>query len=488
MNLSSRLTVQIAAIGASLLVTATGLIVVDRGSWAFLLVGSFLVAALASYLSSPLPRLFDVALVALLGGYSLFGRGFAYLGIPPLFVGEFVLALGITSLVVAPPPLRTFRTPLILLLLLFMLWGSVRTFPFVGQYGLDALRDGVVWAYATFAVLILAFIRSWTQLIALLRWFAHAIPLWLLWFPAFGVTYLLARDSIPSVPGTTVPVLGLKFGDMGVHLAGVAALLALRLHAKVAQGATVPRLLSRFETLAWGLWIVGFLIASSNRGALVSMLVSLAVVFLLRPISSGWLRAAAVAVTLSPLAFVVSIRPDAPPLALGVLQRVESVIAIATGREQEAIRAETARWRLNWWSDILGYTVFGEYRWGGKGYGINLANADGYQVLSDGSLRSPHNGHLTILARSGVPGAALWLALQGGFAIGLLTTQHRLRQRGEGVRADVGVWILAYWTAFMANASFDVFLEGPQGGIWFWVIFGLGLAWMRLAPVGKVDS
>jgi hypothetical protein len=31
----------------------------------------------------------------------------------------------------------------------------------------------------------------------------------------------------------------------------------------------------------------------------------------------------------------------------------------------------------------------------------------------------------------------------------------------------------------MVNASFDVYLEGPTGGIWFWVIFGTGLA----APV-----
>lgn len=36
--------------------------------------------------------------------------------------------------------------------------------------------------------------------------------------------------------------------------------------------------------------------------------------------------------------------------------------------------------------------------------------------------------------------------------------------------------MLAYWFAFMVNASFDVFLEGPQGGIWFWCLFGFGIA------------
>jgi hypothetical protein len=39
---------------------------------------------------------------------------------------------------------------------------------------------------------------------------------------------------------------------------------------------------------------------------------------------------------------------------------------------------------------------------------------------------------------------------------------------------------LAYWTARIVNMNFDVYLEGPMGGIWFWTIFGLGLATMWL--------
>jgi len=33
----------------------------------------------------------------------------------------------------------------------------------------------------------------------------------------------------------------------------------------------------------------------------------------------------------------------------------------------------------------------------------------------------------------------------------------------------------------MANASFDPYLQGPQGGIWFWSAVGLGMAAMRAA-------
>jgi len=30
--------------------------------------------------------------------------------------------------------------------------------------------------------------------------------------------------------------------------------------------------------------------------------------------------------------------------------------------------------------------------------------------------------------------------------------------------------------------TFDPYLEAPQGGIWFWALFGLGLVLIRLAP------
>ena len=34
--------------------------------------------------------------------------------------------------------------------------------------------------------------------------------------------------------------------------------------------------------------------------------------------------------------------------------------------------------------------------------------------------------------------------------------------------------LLAYWAAFLTNAAFDVYLEGPVGGVWFWCVFGVG--------------
>ena len=145
------------------------------------------------------------------------------------------------------------------------------------------------------------------------------------------------------------------------------------------------------------------------------------------------------------------------------------------------------QWRLDWWSKIIDYTIFGDFFWTGKGYGVNLANDDGFQVfeLFHGQpLRSPHNSHLTFLARSGVPGFIVWITLQVVFCISLVRAYRKAVRVGHHDWAKLNLWVLAYWFAFMVNATFDVFLEGPQGGIWFWCVFGFGIALIEVQRRG----
>jgi O-antigen ligase len=96
-------------------------------------------------------------------------------------------------------------------------------------------------------------------------------------------------------------------------------------------------------------------------------------------------------------------------------------------------------------------------------------------------LRAPHNTHVEILARSGVPGLVLWVLLQAIYGLSLLRAANRARQRGDMAWVPVLGLIFIYWLAALVNASFDPYLQGPQGGIWFWAMFGVGLAAMRMA-------
>jgi O-antigen ligase len=159
-----------------------------------------------------------------------------------------------------------------------------------------------------------------------------------------------------------------------------------------------------------------------------------------------------------------------------IITNIRSAFGGESEGDEEALQG-TRSWRLEWWGDIVGYTILGNHFWTGKGYGINLADEDGFQGTAwEGTLRNPHSVHLMVLARSGVPGLALWLALQLGFAISLTRAYLRARRLKQEWWALVNLWILAYWTAFLVNASFDVYLEGPQGGIWFWSLMGFGIA------------
>jgi len=148
-----------------------------------------------------------------------------------------------------------------------------------------------------------------------------------------------------------------------------------------------------------------------------------------------------------------------------------SVIGVSERLDLEG----TKSWRLKWWGEIRDYTVYGPFFWQGKGYGINLADSDGFQVgTRDEPLRSPHNSHLTFLARSGVPGFVLWILLQGFWAAAMFWSYIKAAQRQMALWSALFSWLMAYWLAFVVSASFDVFLEGPMAGIPFWSLFGMG--------------
>jgi hypothetical protein len=174
---------------------------------------------------------------------------------------------------------------------------------------------------------------------------------------------------------------------------------------------------------------------------------------------------------------------------IGPTQIARNVASIVDSSENggEAGLQDTKNWRETWWRKVWGYTIHGPYFLGGKGYGINLSDADGFQTLSDGSSRSPHSGHITILARSGVPGFALWLVIQFWFGGALLRGLLRARQAGALFWAQVDTCILIYWVAMLVNLSFDVYIEGPQGGIWFWSIIGIGMGALRLQGLSLQD-
>ena len=232
-------------------------------------------------------------------------------------------------------------------------------------------------------------------------------------------------------------------------------------------------------------------VAAANRGGLLAIFVALLAVLVLRPVAAGRklvVLAATVALTVASLLTFQSL--DTSPVqgpegdrAVSLQQISANLVSIVGLGRDEALEG-SRRWRLDWWRTILGYTVFGDRFWTGKGFGVNLADDDGFQTA--GRLRSPHNGHLTILAREGLPGAALWVLLQTAFGLAMARAYVRARRNRQDFWARVDLWIIAYWLASLTNMGFDVVLEGPQGGIWFWSLFGLGIAALQMQQGGSM--
>jgi len=154
-----------------------------------------------------------------------------------------------------------------------------------------------------------------------------------------------------------------------------------------------------------------------------------------------------------------------------IVENAKSIIG-QSGQQNEG----TKEWRLNWWNIIINDTLYGPLFWTGKGFGINLADADGFDgPRSPSPLRSPHNAHMTVLARAGVPGLVLWSIVLISWVGMQLNAMLSARARGHERWAELFLFIFCYAISILINATFDVTLEGPMQGIWFWCLFGFGV-------------
>lgn len=422
-------------------------------------------------------RVFLGGLVFILIGYAFFNRAFAYVGFPPIFVGELVLALGVLAFCYSARRWR--MTPVIAVMLLFMGWCLLQTVPYLPRYGTDALRDAVAWIYAGFAI-ILATVVLPEHFPTAVRLYRRVIPYYLAWVPVAGLTAATFDAVIPRIPGTEVPWLAFKGGDAGVLLAGIAAFILVGLYSRAEPHPRLP------EPLPWILWLASAGVVSVvNRGGMVAAsMIVFAFVFIRD--AGRWLGLLFVVSLLVVLGMVINPRiSGGGDREFSFSQLTDNVTSIFSSSDTGL--EGTKDFRLRWWGTIVDYTINGPYFWTGKGYGIALARSDGFDTTSATDLRSPHNGHIEVLARAGVPGLVLWILLQVTFAVSMLSAAFKARADGRRFWVQVLGWTFVMWLAGLANATFDPYLQGPQGGIWFWTSMGLGLAAMRAVHDGAPD-
>jgi hypothetical protein len=433
--------------------------------------------------------LFLAPLGVILVGYMFLGRSFAYLGFPPLYLGEVVLALGVIALLFGLIKLPRLTTILVALFA-YMGWGAILTVAALPAHGVDALRDGVIWGYGIFAILVAGALARWPdwpeRVVRFMTWPAILLVAWM---PALWAMLTWAPEWNVATPAGQ-PLLQMKPGDMAVHLAGVGALAGFGL---ILPSRLVSHRVAKYalDAVWWVTWWVGVVIVSSlNRGGMLALLASVMVLVILRP-RGMWSRPAVTGALVILVFLIGDIRIDtgarreislnqiaANLMSLPKVQSLEASAGDAIAAEEAAL-AGTVRWRVEWWAKIVDYTIRGPHFWTGKGFGLSLARTDEI-VGGTPDLRSPHNISMTVLARMGVPGAVLWLAFLALLAVSLIGGYFRRHMQVPDAVHKILAAVLVYLVAALVNGSFDVYLEGPQGGIWFWAVVGVGMAWLRL--------
>ena len=110
-------------------------------------------------------------------GYALLGKTVAYIGVPPLYIGEVVFALGIIAFLSSRCVIASFAALPNLLLALLIGWGIIRTLPYLRENGFDALRDSMLVLYGGFAFIVTALLLEKPERLQLLIKFLRFLAL-----------------------------------------------------------------------------------------------------------------------------------------------------------------------------------------------------------------------------------------------------------------------------------------------------------------------
>ena len=400
-------------------------------------------------------QLYKTIFISTLALYIYLGKGIAY-----GYFAEFLLLIGILLLIKQRSSVNLMkgRSAYILYLLLFInilyLARGIVHFGFI-----DTIRDSFILNYIYFVFILLLFQETIAELLQSIFKIYKYYPIVL-----FSLYMISFNDFIGNISiFGNIHLLFFKFGDIGVHLF-VAFILQLT---------NLNRYKKPFDLLNYLCIFILFSVASSySRSGMLSFIIAFLIFyyFLNDHIVKNQLRNF---VKFVPIVFIISL------LFLSKFKVVDNFQGRTVGVEQVALNFtsifstseegglnDNKIWRLLWWGQIIDYTFNGPYFIAGKGLGISLADDD--QILTtdlEGDLRSPHNFSLSILARYGVFIFFTWLYWN-------ILQIKRIKTSNI---TKLQLVIICIQIAFLFNANFDVFLEGPMGAFPFWVFVGIDL-------------
>ncbi len=323
---------------------------------------------------------------------------------------------------------------------------------------IDLIRDSFIFQYGWF-VFILFLFKEKLEIIWETLFFIYK------WFPFVALLNFILQYFVPFfetvAPFGGIPILLYKNGDMGVQLLISTLLLLYSFENKTLKWRVLLSLVIALDFL---------ILASYSRSGIVAFLASmLCFIYFNKDIQlQSRVRSLIkylpiILLVVTPIYINIKVAENFQGRAVG-LEQIKNNFSSIVGGTTDATSENNVVWRLVWWAKIIDYSLSSPNFFIGKGLGMNLATDDDIITLDD-SLRSPHNFHLNIMSRFGVLLFMIWTY----FLIQLL--KPLFKKQLQGKRLLIGCILLA----FLLNASFDVFLEGPMGAFPFWTWLGLYL-------------
>jgi hypothetical protein len=345
------------------------------------------------------------------------------------------------------------------LILFFIIISCIYILRGIATYNIvDLIRDSFIFQYGWFVFILFLFKDKLEQIWETL-FFIYK------WFPFVALLNFILQYFVPFFETITpfggIPILLYKNGDMGVQLLISTLLLLYTFENKTLKWRVLLSLVIALDFL---------ILASYSRSGIVSFLVSiLCFIYFNKDIQlQSRVRLLLkylpiILLVVTPIYINIKVAENFQGRSVG-FEQIKNNFGSIVGGSTDATSEDNVVWRLVWWAKIIDYSFSSPNFFIGKGLGMNLATDDDIITLDD-SLRSPHNFHLNIMARFGVLLFLIWTY----FLIQILMPIFKKQLVGK--RLLIGCILVA----FLINASFDVFLEGPMGAFPFWTWVSLYL-------------
>ncbi len=384
--------------------------------------------------------------------YLLFNKGVAY-----TFCVEILLAFGLLLILLNRKVFEIFKEKkYVLILFLCFITLFYVLFGFLKYNYLNVIRDSFAFEYALFAIIIFFFKEDkayvWQKFINLYRW----TPLILLLNTLIFYFIILYLPPIEIFGGQ--PLFLYKNGDKSLHLLISTIFMILFTDQYSKNWLTLNTILILINLL--------ILLAFTRSGSVAYLAGIFCFFFFSRTslVTENLRKVLKYMPVLLIIVFsvfaAIEIDGDAQGRTISLSQITDNFSSIMSS-DIDGSLTDNKVWRLVWWAKLLNESFTLEHFFIGKGLGMSLAGNDLTSV--DENLRSPHNFHLTIIARFGYIIFFFWVYWLYLLFKPLFTKQLSGKMLG----------LTCILLAFIINGSFDVFFEGPMGAFPFWTLVGL---------------